>query len=70
MPRNYKCDYCGREVDRSNLFVKQVSFREMGRGGKLVRQRSVGWICKDLCLAKDKAWQQEPLKLQMQEKKS
>lgn len=60
----YKCSQCGRDVGRENLYVKKVSFHRMGKGGNMIKQRSVAWLCRDWCVPKDPAWQQKPLKHQ------
>jgi hypothetical protein len=41
----YVCSNCGRDVGRDNLRVKTVSFREMGRNGRVIQSRSVAWLC-------------------------
>lgn len=41
----YKCSACGRNVGRDNLRAKQVAFREMGRNGKVIKSRTIAWLC-------------------------
>lgn len=58
--RHFKhlCTVCGKEFPKDQLRAKQVSFAELGRGGKIIKRRTVAWLCpKDL--AQDPAWQQE-----------
>ena len=47
MARNpeYKCSGCGREVGKLNLRSKLVEFKEIGKGGRTVRSRTIGWLC-------------------------
>lgn len=61
MPRErpaYACTRCGKEVGRSNLAVKRVNFKEVGRDGLHLRTRAVAWLCMgpDGCMEKDPDW--------------
>lgn len=55
----YKCAEpplgCGRETLRDLLTVMKVVFTEMGQGGKILRSRTVGWLC-DECVEKNDYW--------------
>ena len=42
----YVCAECGREVGRPNLLRKKVEFRELGESGRLVKSRTVAWLCR------------------------
>lgn len=58
MPRTHKysCSVCGKVVGRSRLRVKQAAFKEMGKGGALVRTRTTAWLCTPGCLEIDPDW--------------
>lgn len=56
---NYTCSSCQRPTDRKDLVVKRITFLEMGKGGRQIKSRTVGWICGD-CLEQDPAWNMEP----------
>lgn len=66
MPRNlpnYSCSLCNREVGKTNLYVKRATFKEVGKGGRLKRTRTVSWLCiipqpdgSPSCLHKDPDW--------------
>lgn len=56
---DYRCTPCGRVTERELLYVKKVTFSEMGAGGKVVRSRTVDWIC-DECIEKDPEYNSEP----------
>ncbi len=55
----YKCGECGSEPGRDNLVVKRVEFANIGRAGKVLRRRSVAFLCQ-ACMQADKAYTQEP----------
>lgn len=61
MPRaehKYACSVCGQIVGRSNLVVKRATFMEVGKGGRLIRTRTVAWLCRKQCLEADPDWTQ------------
>lgn len=66
----YACNVCGREVTRQELLVKRVSFYEMGRGGSMVKQRTVAWICRERCISEDPAWNTPAFNQQKEQKKA
>lgn len=49
---DYACTRCGKEHPRSDLVAKVASFRELGVGGRLVRSRTVAWLCEN-CMVYD-----------------
>lgn len=60
---DYICSSCGREVGKDNLKVKRAVFREVGKGGSVVKTRTVGWLCiisqpdgEPSCLDQDPDW--------------
>jgi hypothetical protein len=56
----YICDVCGKNVGKEKLCSKQVVFRRVGRGGRIIRSRIVQWVC-DACVVKDPHYTQEKL---------
>lgn len=60
---SYTCTSCGREVGKFNLKTKRVEFREVGKGGAMIKSRTVGWLCiipqedgSPSCLDQDSDW--------------
>lgn len=58
MPKLYRyiCGNCGQdfqnaEAARKNLVVKKVEFRQYGFKGKLIRSRTLRWLCRSCMLA-------------------
>lgn len=45
-PIDYTCMTCKQPKTREELLVRRVSWAEMGRNGKPIRSRSVGWQCR------------------------
>lgn len=41
----YRCTSCGREVGKLNLKVKRAVFKEIGKGGPVVKTRTTAWLC-------------------------
>lgn len=58
---DYKCMTCKLPKERDDLVVKRVVFSNIGRNGKQLRARSVGFICSS-CLATDVDWNREAWK--------
>jgi hypothetical protein len=54
----YKCSACDAELPRSELIVKRVQFRGMGKEGRIARSRVVAWLCLP-CVLRDHQWSQE-----------
>lgn len=46
----YRCDHCGKVVDRVDLFAEQVRFLNLA-SKKQARARIVAWICRT-CMIK------------------
>lgn len=57
-PPEYRCTRCEKVADRDQLTVKRVSFHTMGRENKRLRQRTLGWLCRD-CREKDPEWNKD-----------
>lgn len=51
----YPCTACQRRTPRDELTVKRVSFFKFGERGKLLRVRTVAWLCPD-CKLSDVDW--------------
>lgn len=49
----YKCSVCGAVCDRADLACKRVNFQDLGAGSRVIRSRTVSWLCKDKCLELD-----------------
>lgn len=54
----YRCGTCGQITLRELLTVKKVVFTELGSGAKIVKSRTVGWLCNE-CIEKDPDFQIE-----------
>lgn len=54
----YFCTVCGKRTQRSQLTVKRAIYAEMGRGGKVIRSRTTGWLC-STCRTADPDWRQD-----------
>ena len=55
----YKCSSCKRITERTLLVAKKVIFSPLGPGAKVMRSRTVAWLC-DECLPKDEVYASEP----------
>lgn len=53
------CTRCGKDCDRDKMMCQKVSFHEMGKGGRLIRTRTVAWLCPS-CVSQDPVWNSEP----------
>lgn len=57
----YKCSVCGAEKKREpgkhveGLTIKRVQFAQIGYKGRLLRSRTIGWLC-DPCRESDEDW--------------
>lgn len=51
----YKCTGCGNEVTREDLTVKHAVFKTPGSGPKVIKSRTVGWLCPS-CVNQDADW--------------
>lgn len=49
---SYKCTDCGKMTPRDKLLTKKVSFSTLGSDGKMIKSRTVGWLCFP-CVKKD-----------------
>lgn len=54
----YRCSACGASKDRDSLFVKRVYFATMGVKYKILKSRTVAWLCES-CRDADPHWTQE-----------
>lgn len=54
----YKCTQCGKNCKRERLVVKRVQYTGMGKGARLLRSRTLAWLC-PTCLRADPPYQQE-----------
>lgn len=54
----YNCTECGEPYDREILSAKKVSFHAIGVKGRMLRSRTVAWLC-PRCLVRDPAWTAE-----------
>lgn len=52
---DYRCTICNRETLRDLLVAKKVSFSKLGPGAKLIRSRTVAWVC-DECIERDEEY--------------
>lgn len=59
---DYRCGVCGEETLRELLAVKEISYKRMGRGGKVIQSRVVKWICITNCMPKDPDFNVPPYK--------
>lgn len=60
MMPEYKCTLgCQQPKARDELSVKKAVFQKLGPGGRIIRSRSVGWIC-DTCRELDPDYLREP----------
>ena len=51
----YECSRCGSRIDRALLIAKRVLFQKVGKHQKIMRSRTVGWLCPD-CIKIDPDW--------------
>ena len=57
---DYRCSKCGLEQPRHELVAKQISYKDVGKGGRMVRSRTVAWLGKLCgCLYDDPPWSQD-----------
>lgn len=56
-----RCSCCGAITSPELLTVKRVQFMPRTRTTKVIRSRSVAWLCGG-CLAKDPDWNREAYK--------
>lgn len=54
----YRCGVCKQVTLRQLLVVKKVVFTEIGPGAKIIKSRTVGWICNE-CVENDTDFQLE-----------
>ncbi len=54
----YRCGCCGQITLRELLVAKKVVFTHLGSGAKIVKSRTVGWLCNE-CVEKDEDFQIE-----------
>jgi ribosomal protein L37AE/L43A len=52
---DYKCTKCNRETLKQLLMAVKVQFTGLGAGAKVVRSRTIAWLC-DECLEEDAYW--------------
>lgn len=52
---DYKCTRCDRETLRDLLTAMKVQFTPLGPGAKVLRSRTVEWLC-DECRDTDLYW--------------
>lgn len=52
---DYKCTRCEQETLRELLTAQKVQFTPIGPGARVVRSRTVNWLC-DECLQTDPYW--------------
>lgn len=57
------CSKCGNSFDRDELTVKRIAFYKFGKNGKMIKSRTVGWLCPG-CLQSDGHWSAEPYEQQ------
>lgn len=55
---DYVCSACKTDTPRSELTSKIATFKQVGSGGKVIKTRTIGWLC-PTCLASDAHWQIE-----------
>lgn len=55
----YECTYCHVDVGRDKLMAKRVQFLTMGKSARVLRSRTVAWVCND-CAKLDNDWTSEP----------
>jgi hypothetical protein len=55
---DYKCGKCHKPTERELLIVKRAVFVPIGRGAKIVKNRTIMWLCDD-CLKLDPDWNRE-----------
>ena len=55
----YQCTECAKQATRETLFSKRVSWATIGSNPKVVRVRTIAWVCKT-CMEADPNYQREP----------
>ena len=64
----YRCTECGREMTREQLRAKRVQYRELVGDRRVVRPRTVAWLCVSpprggkSCLDLDADWHRQSLR--------
>ena len=53
----YQCSVCGDVRERADLACKRVNFQDLGPGSRVIRSRTVAWVCKDKCMKIDPDYQ-------------
>lgn len=56
----YRCATCGVEAGRENLLAKRVGYYRLSKPQKLVRSRTVKWLCVG-CAEAEQEFQQEAI---------
>lgn len=59
MASRYVCMECRQETPRDKLTVKQAVFKVIGKGGRVIRSRTTGFLCPP-CLEQDDDWNRKP----------
>jgi hypothetical protein len=54
----YNCTECGQDPGRENITVITVQFKPIGSGVKVLKSRTIGWLCPG-CLLKNPTWNLE-----------
>lgn len=55
MERVYECTRCKTPCERKLLMIRQVNFKLIGEGGRLIRSRTTHWLCPK-CVDGDPDW--------------
>jgi len=55
---DYRCTVCSRVTFKELLVVKKAVFQPLGAGAKIIRSRTVAWLC-DECVELDEDYQRE-----------
>jgi len=55
---DYKCGKCKQPFERELLIVKRAVFVPIGRGAKIIKNRTIMWLC-PACLKLDDDWNRE-----------
>lgn len=42
---DYRCSTCKKKLTRETCYAKKVSYTTMGMSAKILRMRTVGWLC-------------------------
>lgn len=54
----YRCGACGQVTLRDLLVAKKVVFTGLGAGAKILKSRTVGWLCNE-CIELDEDYKLE-----------